>query len=128
MTWLSRWFNGLQFAVAGSVLVVGGYVLVAIPGPVSFMAGSLIFAFGWGVAQPGFWALAREYDPSARLFVLAPAVAGAAAVLTGFIAGPVIERFGYDGLIMTCGLFLLAGAGLAITARVMRSAGVRSGG
>jgi|UPI0003B66EA5 MFS family permease len=114
VTWLSRWLGGLQFIVLGSLLIVAGFALVAVPEPVAFMAGSLIFAIGWGIAQPGYWALAREADPTSRLFVLSSAVAGLASVITGLIAGPMIGLNGYTGLIVMSGLFVAAGIALCV--------------
>ena len=119
VTWLSRWLNGLQFAVIGSLFIMAGYGLVALGGEALFLVGSLVFAFGWGIAQPGYWALARETDPTARLFVLSSAIAGFAAVMTGFIAGPVIVASGFDGLIAAAGAGIAAGAAMAALARRM---------
>ncbi len=120
VTWLSRWLSGLRFAVLGSMLIILGYGLVALPGAATFLTGSLIFAFGWGIAQPGYWALASQTDPTARLFVLSPAAGGVASVLTGLVSGPIIVAYGYDGLMTFAALAIAAGVLLAAMALRVR--------
>jgi predicted MFS family arabinose efflux permease len=115
-TWLSRWLRGVHFVLIGSTLIVSGYLLVSLAQSTSFLSGSLIFAFGWGIAQPGYWAMATDRDPTGRLFVLSPALSGLAAALTGLIAGPIIAASGYNGLIISSGVFIAVGASFALVA------------
>ena len=114
VTLLARWLGGLSLTVIGSLLIVLGYAFVLLPNPGTFFSGSLIFAFGWGICQPGYWALARAADPTARLFVLSSAVAGLGSVATGFLAGPIIGAVDYNGLTILAGSAILCGMMLCI--------------
>lgn len=120
VTWLSRWLSGLRFVLLGSLLILLGYGLIALPSARTFLSGSLIFAFGWGVAQPGYWALASQTDTTARLFALSPAAAGIASVIAGLVSGPVIVASGYDGLMAFAASAIAAGMLLALLAMLKR--------
>jgi hypothetical protein len=79
---------------------------------------NLLFALGWGSAQPAFWAIVSKVDATGRIFVAAPAASGIGGVAVGLLAGPIIERGGYLGL-------LTFSSGLIVAALVAASIALR---
>ncbi|WP_374656772.1 MFS transporter [Phenylobacterium sp.] len=98
-TWLGGRVPSLAFVAAGTALLLASYAVLLVPGDLAFVACNLLFALGWGFAQPAYWTIVRRVDHTGRLFVAAPAASGAAGVAIGIFAGPVIESGGYSGLI-----------------------------
>lgn len=111
VAWLGGRFSSLTFVATGTMLLVAGFAFTSLSGNAAYIAGTMIFAMGWGLAQPAYYAVVRKVDPTGRLFVAAPAAGGLAGVAIGMAAGPVIEAAGYSGLTALCaGLSLLASA------------------
>lgn len=110
VAWLGGRVPSLWFVVLGNLVVLGGYLCLILPQDLAFMIAATLFAMGWGLAQPGYWTIIRKVDVTGRLFVAAPAAGGLAGVLTGIIAGPIIERGGYAGLILFSSALLAASA------------------
>jgi len=107
--------SSMMFVWAGSAMVLAGFAVLAAPGDIAFMASALLFALGWGLAQPAYWAVVRKVDGAGRLFVAAPAVSGLAGALVGLTAGGVIAWGGYSGLIrVSGGLVVIAAIVLAV--------------
>lgn len=113
-TWLGGRLPTTAFIAAGTALLLAGYAVLAFPGSIPFMICNLLFALGWGFAQPAYWAVARLVDRTGRLFVAAPAASGIAGVAIGVIAGPVIETGGYSGLLWFSAALMTAGMILAV--------------
>jgi MFS family permease len=109
VAWLGGRLASLWFVATGVLVVIAGYACLAWDSDLAYVAALVLFAMGWGLAQPGYWTIIRKVDAGGRLFVAAPAAGGAAGVLTGLLAGPVIARGGYEGLIL-CSAALLAGS------------------
>lgn len=114
VAWLGGRLPSLTFVFAGSLLTLLGFGSLQFAGEAAYIAGSVAFAMGWGLAQPAYYAVIRKVDSTGRLFVAAPAAGGAAGVGIGMIAGPIIESGGYGAMITTSGMLLILGAlGLA---------------
>ena len=110
VAWLGGRVGSMVFITVGTLLVLLGFAILQVAGTWPFVAAVLLFSLGWGLAQPAYWAVARKVDASNRLFVAAPAVGGAAGVLVGVAAGPVIESGGYELLVLLSGVLLATGA------------------
>lgn len=122
VAWLGARFTSLTYVMAGSLMVVAGYSILGLHGNVAYVVAAQLFALGWGLAQPAYYAAIRKVDASGRLFVLAPASAGAAGVIVGIVAGPVIQTGGYWMLIVfSSGLIVLAAAILFLSVRLTPS-------
>ncbi len=116
VAWLGGRLPSLVFVCAGSLFTLTGFGLLAFQGEAAYIAGAIAFAMGWGLAQPAYYAVIRKVDATQRLFVAAPAAGGAAGVVIGMVAGPIIELGGYGAMIMASGLLIVFGAFvLAIT-------------
>lgn len=109
--------SSMMFVWAGSAMVLAGFAALAAPGDIAFMSSALLFALGWGLAQPAYWAVVRKVDGTGRLFVAAPAVSGFAGALVGLTAGVVIAWGGYGGLIQVSGGLVMVAAILLVIAR-----------
>lgn len=110
IAWLDDRFSTLGYVSAGSLLLLIAYALMQIPSQEAYVVSTQLFAMGWGLAQPAYFALIRKVDGTGRLFVAAPATVGLAGVLIGLAAGPVIGAFGYPGLMLvSAGLIIAAG-------------------
>lgn len=119
VAWLGGRVSTLWFVAAGNLIVIAGYACLVVDADLAFVLTAILFAMGWGLAQPGYWTIIRKVDVSGRLFVAAPAAGGLAGVLTGILAGPVIERSGYTGLILSsAGLLIASGVCLLIAAHL----------
>jgi MFS family permease len=119
VAWLGGRFASMTFVLWGTLLVLSGYALLIVPGDLAYTLAVLLFALGWGLAQPAYWAISRRVDRSSRLFVAGPATGGAAGVLIGLTAGSVIETGGY-GLLMGLSAGLMVGAaGLGFVAEIL---------
>jgi hypothetical protein len=110
VAWLGGRLASLAFVAIGNVVLLAGYACLILEGDLAFIAATILFAMGWGLAQPGYWTIIRKVDASGRLFVAAPAAGGVAGVLTGIVAGPIIERGGYTALIVFSAVALTASA------------------
>lgn len=119
VAWLGGRFPSLVFIVAGTAAIVAGYALLKVDGDMAFVVGANMFAVGWGLAQPSYWAELRKRDSTGRLFVVAPASSGAAGVLIGMAAGPVIEQTGYNGLLVFSSLLLVFGVVVILGAQLV---------
>lgn len=113
-TWLGGRLPTIAFIAAGTALLLAAYAVLAFPGAVPFMICNLLFALGWGFAQPAYWAVGRLVDRTGRLFVAAPAASGIAGVVIGLIAGPVIETSGYAGLLWFSAALMIIAMLLAV--------------
>jgi hypothetical protein len=110
VAWLGGRVRSMVFVAGGTITTVTGYALLQVDGGAAFVTTVLLFSLGWGLAQPAYWAISRKVDVSSRLFVAGGAVSGAAGVLVGLAAGPVIEMGGYDLLILLSAGLLVVGA------------------
>lgn len=126
VTWLGGRLASMVFVIAGTIIVIAGYLLMGIPGDAPYVIGTLLFAAGWGIAQPPYWSILRVVDVSNRIFVAAPVVTGVAGVIIGFAAGPVIEMLGYSGLLLVSGSLLVAGSIVGALANVLGTAAARA--
>lgn len=121
VTWLGGRLPSMVFVLGGTGAVLAGYALLLIPGDAAFMAAALLFAMGWGLAQPAYWSVIRKVDGTGRLFVAAPAASGVAGVVIGIVAGPVIKAGGYAGLVLfSAALMAVAAACLALSDQTLR--------
>jgi predicted MFS family arabinose efflux permease len=118
IAWLDDRFSTFGYISAGTLLLLIAFGLIALPGQEAYLVSTQVFAMGWGLAQPAYFALVRKVDGSGRLFVAAPATVGLAGVVIGFAAGPVIGFHGYEGL-------MLVGAGLIIGAMALAIGAIR---
>jgi predicted MFS family arabinose efflux permease len=122
VAWLSKKISSLAFVSLGTCIIIAGYLTLRVPGVGAYVIGNLGFAIGWAVATPGYYAVLRRADPTGRLFVAAPAVGGGAGVVTGLVAGPIIEWGGYASLIaFSGGLTIAAALTLYICALITRT-------
>jgi hypothetical protein len=99
VAWLGRRVASSSVALLGAATIVTAFILVLAPGAVFFSISNALFALGWGMVLPGYWAVVREVDFTERLFAAAPAAGGLGAVSAGLFAGPVLARINYGGLI-----------------------------
>lgn len=132
VAWLGGRFPSLVFVGVGTLLLVAGFSAMKVEGTAAYVAGTMAFAMGWGLAQPAYYALVRKVDATGRLFVAAPAAGGVAGVAIGLVAGPLIEGGGYSGLVVACAGLALAAAATGTAARVVarrlsRVSGIESG-
>jgi len=112
MGWLGARISTLKWAIIGTVILLSAFAALQFPGDPAYFIANQLFAAGWGLAQPAYWAIARKADITGRIFVAAPAASGAAGVCIGLIAGPVVESGGYPGLIvLSSGLIVIAALG-----------------
>lgn len=116
VAWLGGRLASLAFVAIGNAVLIAGYACLIADGNLAFIASTVLFAMGWGLAQPGYWTIIRKVDATGRIFVAAPAASGVAGVLTGIVAGPIIERGGYTALIVFSGAALLASAACLLLA------------
>lgn len=123
VAWLGGRLASLWFVAAGNLVVIAGYVCLTSKADAAFVMAAILFAMGWGFAQPGYWTIIRKVDASGRLFVAAPAAGGVAGVLTGLAAGPVIEQGGYTALILSSAALLTASAVCLLLAERIGAAG-----
>jgi hypothetical protein len=82
-----------------------------------------MFSFGFGLAHPAYLAVARKVDATNRLFVAAAGVIGAAGVVIGLVAGPIIGLGGYRAVILVAAGFVVAGAVLLGLSAKIRAPG-----
>lgn len=102
VAWLGERFSSLVYILTGSFLLIAGFGLMRVTGNPTYVTGAMIFALGWGLSQPAYYALVRKVDGTGRLFVASPAAGGIAGVFIGIAAGPIIEASGYSGLTSVC--------------------------
>lgn len=111
---LAAWLGGRApsrvAVLGGSFMLLIGFALLRIPGEFAYAASAFLFSLGWGLAQPSYWAIVRKIDATSRLFVASAAAQGASGVVIGLVAGPIIERGGYDLLMIFSGGLVAAGA------------------
>jgi predicted MFS family arabinose efflux permease len=110
VTWLGARWSSLVYVFGGTALVLAAFALLSLPGDAAFMSACLLFALGWGLAQPAYWAVVRKVDATNRLFATAPAASSAGAVVVGLAAGPLIAQGGYGELVACSAAFIAAGA------------------
>lgn len=110
VAWLGGRLASLWFVGVGNLVILAGYACLTVDGNLAFIAVAVLFAMGWGFAQPGYWTVIRKVDATGRLFVAAPAAGGLAGVVTGIVAGPIIEHGGYTALIFFSSVALAASA------------------
>ncbi len=122
VAWIGGRVSSLNIIAVGLATIWAGYGALALAPTPGFVLCNLLFALGWGLSTPAFWALLRKVDATGRLFVAAAAASGLAAVLVGAVAGPVIERGGYTGLTVFSGGLLLVGFALAVLAQRIAAA------
>jgi hypothetical protein len=119
VTWLGGRLSSLTFALTGVGMIIGGYILTLGHGGLAYTSGTMLYALGWGFAQPGYWAVLRKVDVTGRLFVAAPATVGIAGVGIGLLAGPAIEHGGFPDLIILCaGLVVASAIALLVALRI----------
>lgn len=122
VVWLGGRISTLVFILLGSLAMLACFQLVLMRSTDGFIAGNIFFSFGFGLAQPCYWGLLRKVDATNRLFVAATAASGAATVIAGLVAGPIIAAGGYPGLMAACSLIVAAGFAIAVlAARLARS-------
>lgn len=113
VTWLGARWPSLAYVFGGTAMVLAGFALLSLPGDSAFMSACLLFALGWGLAQPAYWAVVRKVDATNRLFAAAPAASSAGAVIVGLAAGPIIAQGGY-GQLVGCSAALIAAAAICL--------------
>jgi predicted MFS family arabinose efflux permease len=111
---LAAWLGGRTpsryLVAAGSFILLTAFAILQIKGDAAFLISNLFFSFGFGLAQPAYFAVVRKVDATNRLFVAAGGVVGGAGVAIGLLAGPVIERGGYNAMIALGAAFVVTGA------------------
>jgi hypothetical protein len=95
--------------------------VLQLDGDVAYIACNMMFSFGFGLAQPAYLAVVRKVDATNRLFVAAGGVIGAAGVVIGLVAGPIIGLGGYKAMILVAAGFVIAGAVLLGISAKMRA-------
>lgn len=115
VAWIGERVPATISIITGTLVVLTSFGLLHLPGTLSFIVSNLLFALGWGLAQPSYWTIARNVDATNRLFVAAPAAAGVGGVASGLLAGPIIRWGGFGGMTMTSAAMLIAAAALAAT-------------
>lgn len=103
----------LLVIVVGTLIIVLAFVLLNISGMMNFVLSNLLFAFGWGLAQPSYWAVLHDVDATNRLFVAGPAASGVGGVFAGLIAGPIIAFGGLPAMMAASATVLLLAAAIA---------------
>lgn len=107
VAWFSERFSSLAFACIGTCSLLACFTVLQIPSDFSFIAANVFFSLGWGLTQPPYWAILRKVDRTNRLFVTSPVAAGAASVGIGLMAGPIIEGYGFGGMIAFCAIAVI---------------------
>ncbi len=118
VAWLGGRFSSLTFVCLGTTLLVAAFAAMHLDGNAAYITSAMMFAMGWGLSQPAYYALVRKVDSTGRLFVAAPAAGGIAGVAIGVAAGPVIEQAGYLGMVTTCATLALVAAAMGFVARI----------
>jgi len=106
---------------AGSLILLLAFIVLQLDGDVAYIACNMMFSFGFGLAQPAYLAVVRKVDATNRLFVAAGGVIGAAGVVIGLVAGPIIGLGGYKAMILVAAGFVVAGAVLLGISAKMRA-------
>lgn len=117
VAWLGGRFPSMAFILVGTILLLLAFAGIQFEGSAAFIGGAILFALGWGLAQPAYYALVRIVDGSGRLFVAAPAAGGIAGVAIGMAAGPLIEQGGYNSMVATCASLAVAAVAAGFVAQ-----------
>ncbi|HVI33612.1 MFS transporter [Phenylobacterium sp.] len=119
VAWIGGRLPSLAIAVGGVCVMLFGFASLHLSRDIGFVAANLLFSLGWGLSTPGFWAVLAKIDATTRLFVVAPAASGLAAVIVGLVAGAVIEAGSYAGLIGFSSTLLMVSALLIVAASLV---------
>lgn len=116
VAWIGDRVRAVTIIIAGTAIVNLSFFLLTFPGLVPFVASNILFASGFGLLVPSYWAVLKRVDATDRLFVVGPAAASAGAVAVSLVAGTVIGAGGYVGLTIFDGALTVVAALLAIAA------------
>ena len=112
--WLSQRVKGVVFLLVGSSLLLSCFVMLQFSGVMPFVLANILFSLGWGLSQPPYWSILSQVDATKRLFVAAPMTGGVAAALIGVFSGPIIDAYGFNGMIAFSAISVVVAMSLSI--------------